>query len=150
MGAWYPHLCVRYCAKGVVLETGFKFLFSRSCESSITRHPHCVHLGSGPLLGTVLFLYLLASPPVPRWRGMCCPAAIAACQVLCADLVSWKALVCTGRVGYHFPRTPDHMSKSDSEGVPELLVLVMFFGSGREVTLDQFVCRLPLFLSKGL
>lgn len=42
------------------------------------------------------------------------------------------------------------MSKSDSEGVPELLVLVMFFGSGREVTLDQFVCRLPLFLSKGL
>lgn len=66
---------------------------------------------------------------------MCCLAAL-------------RALVCTtGTAGVYWecpPQTPDHMSKSDSEGVSELLVLVVFLGSGKEATL------LPVCARRGL
>lgn len=85
-GTMRPHLCVRYRAKRVVLETGFKFL-------SFMPVVHCptspVHLVRDLAFGTVLFLRPLIRLSRLRWKGH---------HMLPRSLVSSGLLVCTGSV----------------------------------------------------
>lgn len=80
-GMMHPHLCVRYRAKGIVLETGFEFL-------SFTPVVHCptspVHLVRDPIFGTVLFLRPLTCLSCLKVEGASC-AALQPCELWSAQ-----------------------------------------------------------------